>query len=77
MGTGDIIYAVSGRRVMELGLNDGYMLCRAPPSLSNVCEEKTGIGGHVVYFVQLRMFHCSENWQTACKHFKEETVAHL
>ena len=43
-------YAVSGRRIVELdvlakGLDDGYMICRAPLSLSNVCEEyRRGLG---------------------------------
>lgn len=42
--------AVSGRRIVELdvlakGLDDGCMLCRAPLSLSNVCEEyRRGLG---------------------------------
>jgi hypothetical protein len=37
-------YTVNGRRIVELGvlakgLDDGYILCRATLSLSNVCEE--------------------------------------
>jgi hypothetical protein len=55
-GRGNIIYAVSGRRVVELGvlpigLDDSYTLCRVPLSLSNVCEQQTGIGEPLVHFV--------------------------